>query len=234
MKKSSTDKPVSLLLLNGGIGKRAAHDEPKQFYELHGHPMMAYAIIAATKVPQIQEIVINAPKGYAERTKQILQNYAGGIAVKVTECGTTRQKSSFILAEAASYDTLILHETARPLINPQTYLSLLEHKADNVGYFVDIPFSMCRLNPKTKVIRKNVRRDKVHNIQLPQKFGKKHLLSAHEKARSEGKVFTEDAVMVFKMTSEDVHALDGDSQNIKVTTPEDFSIAEQLMGGLRD
>lgn len=234
MKKPITENPISLLLLNGGVGKRAEHSEPKQFYELHGHPMMAYAIIAATKVSQIQEIVINAPDGYVERTQQIMQNYAGHIAVQVKECGATRQESSLILAEAASHDIVIMHETARPLINARTYFDLIDHAADNVGYFVDIPFSMCRLDPKTRVIRKNVRRDKVYNIQLPQKFNKASLLSAHTQARSEKKTFTEDAVMMFKMTSAEVHAIDGDSQNIKVTTPEDFAIAEQLMGGAKD
>jgi len=79
------------------------------------------------------------------------------------------------------------------------------------------------------MICENVPRDRVFNIQLPQKFDRTTLISAHEKALTANQTFTEDAVMVHEMTDASVHALDGDPRNIKVTTPSDVVIVSQLM-----
>lgn len=229
MNKNIPLRPVSLLLLNGGIGTRVELGSPKQFYEIHGHPMMAYAIIAATRVEAIQEIVVNAPAGFAERTQSILEHYCAGIPTKLVEGAPSRQNSTYKLVEAASHDRILLHETARPIISAETYQELLDHAEENVGYFTDIPFSMCRLDPKTQTIRKNVRRDRVFNIQLPQKFDRSTLLAAHKAAKAAKRLFTEDAVLVHKMADVLFHALPGDQRNIKVTTAKDLKIASQLM-----
>lgn len=229
MTVQSNHSPASLLLLNGGVGSRIKHSEPKQFYEIHGHPIMAYTIIAATRIDAITEIVLNAPKGYEERTREILEHYAGGKPTKIVEGGKSRQDSTRILVQAASNPRVILHETARPMVTAQMYQALLDHEGDNAGYFDDIPFSMCRIDQKTQTVKKNVRREKVFNIQLPQKFDRETLLKAHAAAQDAGKTFTEDAVLVHKMTDAPVHALSGDSRNIKVTTPKDLVIASQLM-----
>ncbi|PID36134.1 MAG: 2-C-methyl-D-erythritol 4-phosphate cytidylyltransferase [Rhodobacterales bacterium] len=231
MSETEVKRPASLLLLNGGVGKRSGHEEPKQFYELHGHPMLAYSIVAALKVPEIQEIVVNAPEGYVERTERALRNYASTVPFKVVPCGATRQESSYILAKAASYDRVVLHESARPMVTGPMYRQLLEYPEENVGFFSDIPFSMCRLDPETGKIKRNVRRDRVFNIQLPQKFERDTLLAAHDAALKAGKTYTEDAVLVFKMTDADVYSLEGSHQNIKVTNREDFVIVKQLMSG---
>ncbi|QCO55817.1 2-C-methyl-D-erythritol 4-phosphate cytidylyltransferase [Pseudorhodobacter turbinis] len=224
-----SQKPASLLLLSGGVGARSQHHEPKQFFELCGHPMMAYAVIAATKIDAISEILVNAPKEFHDRTHEIMANYCGGKPFKVLDCGKTRQESSFILAQAAQYDTILLHETARPFVTREMYQTLLDDLEGNAGYFHDIPFSMCKIDLKTKMVVKGVSRAKVFDVQLPQKFNRESLIEAHHAALAAGKAYTEDSVMVTKMTEAKVHALIGSSRNLKVTSREDFTIAENLM-----
>ena len=221
--------PTSLLLLNGGVGSRLKLGIPKQFHEVLGHPLMAYSIIAATKIDAITEIIINAPSGYEARTEEVLNRYAPNKTFKLVKGGATRQMSTRILAQSASNDSVILHETARPLVTSGMFQALLEHQSENAGYFDDIPFSMCDLDEKTRTIRANVPRDRVFNIQLPQKFDRNTLVSAHDAALDANKTFTEDAVMVHEMANTPVHALDGDPRNIKVTTPSDVVIVSQLM-----
>ena len=225
----ATSDPASLLILSGGVGSRSKHHEPKQFYELSGHPLVAHTVIAAVRLDQIDEIVINAPEGYEERTRQIMEHYSGGKPFSVVPAGKTRQQSSRILAEAAKNEVLILHEAARPFVTRDMFVGLLESAHHNVGYFFDIPFSMCRIDRETNKITKGVSRDKVFNVQLPQKFSKSVLLEAHRKAAKKSKIYTEDAVMVVRNTSADVHALPGTSRNRKITTQEDFLVAEQIM-----
>ena len=228
-------KPASLLILSGGVGARSKHHEPKQFYELAGHPLVAHTIIAAVRIEEIDEIVINAPEGFEQRTKDLMDHYAGGKDYKVVPAGKTRQESSRILSDAAKNETIILHEAARPFVTRDMYLELLNNEHDNVGYCYEIPFSMCRIDRDTQKIKKGVSREKVFNIQLPQKFKRSDLVAAHAKAgEKKSKVYTEDAVMVVKNTDAEVFSLPGTSRNRKITTQEDFLVAEQIMKKLAE
>ncbi|MEX0970330.1 MAG: 2-C-methyl-D-erythritol 4-phosphate cytidylyltransferase [Paracoccaceae bacterium] len=220
---------VSLLLLSGGIGARSGHNIPKQFYELHGHPLIAYSIIAAQKVERIGEIVVNCPDGFFDRTRQIMASYCTAKPYRIVHAGSTRQQSSHILADAAEFSTVILHEAARPFVDAAMYRNMIDAPALNASYVYQISFSMCAVSPADSTIAAGVPRDKVFDIQLPQKFKRKTLLHAHECARAAGKSFTEDAVMVSEMTGDPVTTMTGSSRNIKVTNPVDFEMAQQIM-----
>ena len=220
---------VSFLLLSGGVGARSNHHEPKQFYKLAGHPMVAHSIIAAVRTPNVVEIVVNAPKGYEERTLEIMEAYCAGLPYKIIPAGETRQESCEALVAAAEKDVVVLHEAARPFIRVDMLSDLIENEAENAGYCLAISFSMCRINTETRLVKRGVSREKVFDIQLPQKFARDTLLAAHAKARKKGKSYNEDSVMVVKMTKQPVLSLEGSSRNIKITTPEDFIIAEGMM-----
>lgn len=226
-KGGSTPAPrVSFLLLSGGVGARSEHHAPKQFFDLAGHPMIAYALMAANAVDQIAEVVVNAPEGYGDLTREIAGKYCPDKDVTVIAGGATRQESSLSLAQTARYDTVILHEAARPFVTAEMLETLIDCGHVNAGFCLPIPFSMCRVDNATGEIVEGVPRETVLNIQLPQKFDRPTLIAAHVQAITKGAVFTEDAVMVLEMAGQPVQSLLGSSKNIKVTTPEDFSIAK--------
>ncbi|WP_412551688.1 IspD/TarI family cytidylyltransferase [Shimia sp. MIT910701] len=215
--------------MSGGVGARSNHHEPKQFYKLAGHPMVAHSIIAAVRTPNVAEIVVNAPEGYEERTREIMEAYCAGLPYKIIPAGATRQESCEALAKAADKDIVLLHEAARPFIKVDMLTDLIENSAVNAGYCLAISFSMCRIDSETRLVKRGVSREKVFDIQLPQKFERDTLLAAHAKARKKAKAYNEDSVMVVKMTKQPVLSLEGSSRNIKITTPEDFIIAEGMM-----
>ncbi|GAA6179860.1 MULTISPECIES: IspD/TarI family cytidylyltransferase [unclassified Shimia] len=220
---------VSFLLLSGGVGSRSQHHEPKQFYKLAGHPMIAHSIIAAVRTPHVAEVIVNAPEGFEERTREIMEAYCAGLPFKILPAGTTRQESCEILLDAAEKDVVVLHEAARPFVSVDMLTDLITSEAENAGYCHAIAFSMCKIDTDTRMVRSGVSREKVFDIQLPQKFGRATLQTAHATARKKGKVYNEDSVMVVKMTGRPVLSLEGSSRNRKVTTPEDFIIAEGMM-----
>ncbi|MBO6897612.1 MAG: 2-C-methyl-D-erythritol 4-phosphate cytidylyltransferase [Shimia sp.] len=220
---------VSFLLLSGGVGSRSNHHEPKQFYKLAGHPMIAHSIIAAVRTPHVAEIIVNAPEGFEDRTREIMDAYCAGLPYKILPAGETRQESCETLLAAAQKDVVVLHEAARPFISVDMLTDLITCDAENAGYCHAIAFSMCRIDPETRQVMRGVSRDKVFDIQLPQKFDRATLSAAHAKAREKGKAYNEDSVMVVKMTKQPVLSLEGSSRNRKVTTPEDFIIAEGMM-----
>lgn len=227
--KPNPSRPFSFLLLSGGVGQRSGHSMPKQFYELNGHPVIAYSIIATINIPQIVEVLVNAPFGYEERTEQIMKSYCTSVPYRVLTPGSTRQESSRILTEAAASDQIIMHEAARPFVTREMLQQLVESEHDNVGYCQEIPFSMCQVDPQSQRIVAGVPRDMTFNIQLPQAFSRETLLSAHHSALKASKIYTEDAVMCVEQSKAIVHVLSGKSENLKITNEEDFIIAEQIM-----
>lgn len=220
---------VSLLLLSGGVGSRSNHHEPKQFYKLAGHPMIAHSIIAAVRTPHVAEIVVNAPEGFERRTEELMEAYCAGLPFKIIAAGATRQDSCRALVEAAQQDIVILHEAARPFISVDMLTDLILCEQKNAGFCHAISFSMCSIDAETRQIRSGVSRDEVFDIQLPQKFDRANLRAAHASALAEGKHYNEDSVMVVDLTGQPVLSLEGSSRNRKVTTPEDFLIAEGMM-----
>lgn len=196
--------------------------------------MVAHSIIAATREDCIAEILINAPEGYELRTREIMEAYCAGKPFKILPCGRTRQESVRIIAAAAEHSKLILHEAARPFIDSEMLRELIEVPSDTAGYCSAIPFSMCRVDPSTGLLLENVPRDEIYNIQLPQKFLTRQLMEAHDKALAQGRQYTEDTVLVAEMLGIPVQTLNGRSRNIKVTTPEDFKIAESIFRGVKN
>lgn len=223
---------VSFLLLSGGVGSRSGHDEPKQFRKILKTEMMGYALRTANAHPRVAEIVTNAPEGYEERTRVICERYAPDKPVVVLPCGVTRQASVRILCERARQPIVILHEAARPMLDAGMIDELLTSEARNAGMFSAIPFSMCEVDIETGLVRRNVPRSSVFNIQLPQKFDRAVLEAAHRAAAERQVEFTEDAILVSEMTGESVRAIAGHTRNIKVTTPEDFGIVAGFMGDM--
>ena len=70
--------------------------------------------------------------------------------------------------------------------------------------------------------------DELVNVQLPQKFDRAKLLAAHEAARRDDAVFTEDAGLFFHYAGEPVRILPGSDENIKITVPTDTVTAEAI------
>lgn len=221
----------SFLLLSGGVGSRTALQYPKQFHFINGHPMVAYAIIAATRVPEIDEIVINYPEGFEEQTREVVDAYASQLSVKIVPSGATRHDSTRLLYEAAKNERVILHEAARPTITPEHITALINSQHDNTAYCLPIHFSMCTVDPKSRKMLDRVDRETTMNIQLPQKFLKANLSDSHQKAREQGLVFTEDAMLCHEVGGYDVYYQDGWNTNVKITTPDDFHFAEAVLNG---
>jgi 2-C-methyl-D-erythritol 4-phosphate cytidylyltransferase len=224
----------SFLLLNGGTGTRSGLGYPKQFHLINGHPMLAYALIAAGMVPEITEVIMNYPEGHEEETRRIANHYLKGKRVEYVPCGGERQDSVRLLLERATNADIILHESARPSIKASWIRKLMAEPQKNVTFALPLSFSVAEIDAGPQRVVRLLNRDKIRNIQLPQKFSKDELLSAHRAAANQNRAFTEDATLCCEMGCSPVHFLDGHTVNIKVTGTDDFFIVEAILKGLDD
>lgn len=220
----------SLILLNGGIGKRIAAGQPKQFLKVNGIPILVYSLVAADAVESITEIVLNYPDDWRETVEKIAGDYAIKTPIVYVPAGASRHESVSLMIEHCSNDHVIVHESARPLVSTEDFARLVAEPAENVSYMLPLSFTVAPVEPDTRRVTGYLERDKLRNVQLPQKFGKAALVDAHQYAQREGLQFTEDATLV-AVAGSDVRYLDGVDRNFKVTTRTDVRLAGFLLQG---
>ena len=223
----------SLIYLSGGVGKRADVGMPKQFHRVNGIPMVIYGLLAVNQIDEIDEIVINYPEGYLNDLKHMVEAYAINKKIVYVAAGKTRQSSVYAMVRECSNNNLMIHEAARPVVTETDFRELIESQFRNVSFVEEIPFTVAVVNPLDSKISKWLDRDTLRNIQLPQKFEKATLMLGHENALKANTVYTEDATMCLECTNEPVYFLNGRPTNIKVTTQDQFIIADLFLGGVK-
>ncbi len=218
----------SLLLLNGGIGARVGADQPKQLLKVRGIPILVYSLVAVDRIESVSQIVLNFPPGWRGEVEEILAAYAIRTPVTLVEAGSTRHESVAAMLPRCENERVLVHEAARPLVTQEDFERLIASEYENVSLMLPIPFTVAPVDPATREVTGSLERDRLRNVQLPQKFNKKHLESAHAFAAERGEVFTEDATLV-AVAGHPVHFIDGTDRNFKVTTPIDVRLATYLL-----
>lgn len=221
----------SLVLLNGGIGARVAAGQPKQLLKVNGIPILIYSLVAADAVEEIDQIVLNYPADWREAVEEIVSAYAISTPVVYVPAGETRHESVALMLDACTNDRVIIHESARPLVTSTDFRTLIASEHRNVSLMLPIPFTVAPVDPADQRVTGYLERATLRNVQLPQKFDLAVLRDAHDYARREGLTFTEDATLC-AVAGAEVHYIDGDDRNIKVTTPTDVRLAGFLLAGV--
>lgn len=223
----------TLVLLNGGSGRRMGAPQPKQFLKVNGLPILVYSLVAADTVEEIDQIVLNYPDGWRAEVEGIVHDYAIKTRVDYVPAGDTRQASVARALDVATNEDVVLHEAARPLVRAADFTRLIRSPERNVSYMIPIPFTVAPVDPATNTVTGYLERDRLRNVQLPQKFALADLRRGHEYAAANEILFTEDATLVAAAGSP-VHFIDGADTNIKVTTPTDIHLAVSLLHGTTD
>lgn len=223
----------SLVLLNGGSGRRMGAARPKQFLKVNGIPILVYSLVAADAVGEIDQIVLNYPDGWRPEVEKIVTDYAIRTRVDYVPAGDTRQGSVARALDECANGDVILHEAARPLVRARDFARLIAAPERNVSFMIPIPFTVAPVDPATSTVTGYLERDRLRNVQLPQKFALADLKKAHAFAAGQDVVYTEDATLA-AAAGLPVHYIDGLDTNIKVTTPTDIHFAVSLLHGEAD
>lgn len=218
----------SILILNGGVGTRVGLEKPKQLIKVHGIPLLVYSLVAVKSIKSINQIIINYPKGWKNEIKEILESYPIKKEIILIEAESSRHKSVYAMLQHVKNDSILIHESARPLVTKDDFEKILSHPSENVSYMIEIPFTVAPVDPENKKITGFLERNKLRNVQLPQKFRKKDIIYSHKRAKEEGLEFTEDATLVSHY-NHSVSFTNGKDSNIKITTPIDITIATQIL-----
>jgi 2-C-methyl-D-erythritol 4-phosphate cytidylyltransferase len=223
---------TEVIVVAAGAGKRLNVKVPKALVLLKGKPLIAYCLNIFEKHPGIDGVVIVGAGGLLSKFIRLTRSFkkiravvAGGVLRSDSvKCGLT--------ALASDTRIVLVHDAARPFVDRPMIDRLLAALKKNKSAIVGVPvkFTVKKINRKTLDIQETPVRDLLWEAQTPQGFRKDILVKAHAKKFKEEA--TDDAMMVERMGGR-VKMVMGNYRNIKVTTPEDIILAQQLLTGSR-
>jgi 2-C-methyl-D-erythritol 4-phosphate cytidylyltransferase len=214
------------LIMAGGKGIRMNSPVPKQFLKLDGKPILLHSINQFfDTVPNI-EIVLVLPHEYLKFWEALCAEYMFHKPVRIAYSGESRFHSVKNGLELVTEDSVVaIHDAVRPLVSSKTILATYK-AAEMYGNAVPaIPINdSIRQIESTRTIA--VDRSRYCATQTPQCFRSEIIKKAYQQEYKY--TFTDDA-MVVEALGEDIRLVDGNPENIKITSPKDLLIAEVLL-----
>lgn len=219
------------IIVAGGSGKRIEGNLPKQFLMLGGKPILAHTIEKFERCDLVDEIILVVPESYLDYCSQVIADqYRFGKIRRITAGGEERQDSVYQGLKACSDSTSLvtIHDGVRPLVTPEIVATSIELCQNKKAVIVAVPVKDTIKQVENGLIITTLDRGKLWLVQTPQVFEYKLILEAHKRARKDNFVGTDDSALVERMGCE-VSVLDGNYDNIKITTAEDLLVAEKLL-----
>lgn len=222
---------VSVIIAAAGNSTRYGTGKSKQFLILDNTPVLIKSIQAFEEIDDVKEIIVTARKQDFEIIEDFIAQYGVRKVKHIVEGGATRQDSIYAAVENVDEkaDLVAVHDGARPLIKRKVIESVIQ-KADEVdaaACAVPVKDTIKIIDSSGKIVT-TPERDSLRAVQTPQVFRLSLYKEAIEKAVSDGKQYTDDCQLVESM-GYPVYLVDGDYENIKITTPDDLLVAEKFL-----
>jgi 2-C-methyl-D-erythritol 4-phosphate cytidylyltransferase len=215
-----------VLMMAGGSGSRMNNNIPKQFVELNGKPVIMHTFQVFYDFDPTINFILVLPEQQVENWKKLCEKHNFCIPHEIAFGGETRFFSVKNGLEKISGDGIVfIHDSVRPLVSVKTIENCFAKTLEkgNALPVVGVTESVRKVKNKTS---KAVDRNKYKLVQTPQTFNVDLIKKAYLQAFSEH--FTDDA-SVLENTGEKIHLVDGNHENIKITYPQDLTIAEALL-----
>lgn len=217
------------LIVAGGSGKRMQSDHPKQFLELGGRPILMHTIESFYHYSNSISIIVVLPESWIKEWSDLVKKHSFQIQHNVVSGGTSRTDSVRNGLELVSdLDIVAIHDGVRPFANKKV-IAKAYNKASEFGNAVvstELKESIRELTSKGD--SKSVNRENYRIMQTPQVFRGALIKKAYERIANVDENFTDDA-SVAEFCGHTIFLVDGDYNNIKITTPEDLVVAESIL-----
>ncbi len=220
------------IIVAGGKGLRMGGDIPKQFIPVNGMPVLMHTIRRFREFDPQMHIVLVLPKDHQYYWRQLCGEYRFTDRHDIADGGSTRFHSSqngiMALAEAPDTDIVAIHDGVRPLVSVETIGRCFTAAAESGAAIPVLPV-IDTLRYVGHADENGVNTEQGHNVlrsdyrvvQTPQTFRLALLRRAFTQPFSER--FTDDASVV-EALGEKVTMVDGNRENIKITTPYDLKV----------
>ena len=213
---------ISVILCAAGRGTRAGFSENKVLRELNGLPVLCHCLSAFS--PCADELLVACAPEDEPRIRALLAPFPNARTVLG---GTTRGESVYNALRAAKGEIVLVHDAARPFVTEKIIRDCIQCVKTYGSGVCALPLS----DTVAEVLDGNIvcvpPREGFAAVQTPQGFYRSKLLGAYERARADGRIFTDESG-VYAAYAEPPRLFWGDRANKKLTYPEDFAPAERV------
>jgi 2-C-methyl-D-erythritol 4-phosphate cytidylyltransferase/2-C-methyl-D-erythritol 2,4-cyclodiphosphate synthase len=217
---------VIALLVAGGTGERMQADLPKPYLHLGDQTLLRHAARTFLSHPGIDGVRVVIRREHHPLYRKSVE----GLALFPCVIGGERRQDSVRLGLESivhrNPEIVLIHDVARPLINPALITRVLEGLKNASAVIPAVAMTDTLKRAKDGVVSETVSRENIFSVQTPQGFHFEKLLKAHHAFAKDN--FTDDAALIEK-TGEKVMLVDGDYDNIKITTKKDMERMNSLL-----
>lgn len=222
------------IVLSAGSGKRIGGQIPKQYMELCGRPVLYYSLKAMQNSFIDEVILVTGAADVDFCRTAIVEKYGFSKVKTIIPGGAERFNSVYeglkqITDPANAF--VYIHDGARPLLTED----ILSENKRAVSLYNAVVTAVpskdtVKIVAEDGSVETTPDRKSVWNVQTPQSFKADLIKEAYEKMLENRDYFVTDDGMVMELFgTAKVHVCKGDYSNIKITTPEDFSVAENFL-----
>ncbi|HYK83124.1 MAG TPA: 2-C-methyl-D-erythritol 4-phosphate cytidylyltransferase [Gemmatimonadales bacterium] len=227
--RGASQPDVGVVIVAAGAGVRAGPGAPKQFRPILGVPMLLRALRPFTSHPAVGPVVVALPPGVAARPPEWLAALAGERLALVAG-GASRALSvrAGLRALPAHVALVLVHDGARPFVSHATIDAVIARARGGVGAVAAVPLSdTVKEVAEAPRIARTVAREGLWRALTPQGFPRAMLERAYASLAPDEPAPTDDAALC-ERAGFPVEVVPDSSDNLKVTTADDFRIAEAL------
>ena len=218
-----------IIIVAGGKGLRMGSDIPKQFLPIGGKPVLMRTLERFRQYSPTLQIILVLPKAQQDYWQKLCKEYAFDIDYQLADGGETRFHSvqnGLAKIPDNAQGVVGVHDGVRPFPSIDVIRNCYETAREKKAVIPVIPVveTVRHLKGDTSV---TVSRNDYRLVQTPQTFDIQLLKAANRQPYNDG--FTDDASVV-ETFGFDITLVEGNRENIKITTPYDLKIAEVLIG----
>ncbi len=228
------------VILAGGTGSRMGNaSKPKQYLMLGDRPVIIHTVEKFFMHNAFEKIIVLCPGQWVEDTKDLINKYIPGSQghVAVLEGGITRNETimnsiTYIEENYGLDDSTIIvtHDSVRPFLTYRIIEENIKYGLEYGAVDTVVPATDTIVESLDGAVASSVPdRRRMYQGQTPQTFNAKKLKGLYLSLNDEEKETLTDACKIFVLRGEDVHLVQGEIFNIKITYPYDLRVAESLV-----
>lgn len=226
------DERVVAVVPAGGRGARMGHEVPKQFLQLGDVPLLVHALRVLESSPVIHAIVMVVPENDVSYCRhKLVPQFALSKIHHVVSGGASRQDSVWngLQAVDACAGIVVIHDAVRPFVTGTMVQEVVDRARTHGAAVVAVPIrDTVKRVTRDGVIETTLDRQSLWVAQTPQAFKTGLLRDAHRLSRQRGVAATDDAFLVEQLGHE-VSIVNGSTDNVKMTCPEDLAVGEAML-----
>jgi 2-C-methyl-D-erythritol 4-phosphate cytidylyltransferase len=222
----------TLIIPSGGSGKRFGNVTPKQYLDLCGIPVIIRTILCFNDRSDIDELIIAADPDYFDYINDKIKQYNIVLNIKLVKSGAERFNSvaNSLMSDLSNKSQYVaVQDAVRPFVShtliSKAFSEVRKYSAVIPGI---IPKDTIKIIDENDFSNRTLNRNLYRNIQTPQVFDKNLLLEAYKYILDNSIDITDEASAV-ECIGHKVKIIEGEEFNIKLTTKQDFAVAEWII-----